>query len=248
MGHKTLIGGTSYKVAAGRTMVEGTVRGIVSGRTMVEGTVHSLPLLSSVFADNDWEDIIEACETRRVPDTWEIGDSKPAGSYEIVIIGKNHDTYSDGGGTAPLTFQFKNSAGSYRMDDSSFYSWSGCYARNTAMPAILALLPSVIQAGVKNVDKVTQYGTVNKYLETTRDKLFLLSEVEVTGATTNSTDGEGSLYEYYAAEANRKKGFVWPLRSRYRTQDAHCCSVNMAGTIIAMGTTGSAAMLPAFCF
>ena len=38
MGHKTLIGGTSYEIQKGKTLVDGTGREISGGRTLVNGT------------------------------------------------------------------------------------------------------------------------------------------------------------------------------------------------------------------
>ena len=44
-----------------------------------------------------------------MPDAWKVADHKPMTingvDYQIDIIGKNHDDYSDGSGKAPLTFQ-----------------------------------------------------------------------------------------------------------------------------------------------
>ena len=61
------------------------------------------------FADNTWAQIIKACQKKIIPTTWKVGDQKAMTingiSYQIDIIGKNHDDYSDGSGKAPLTFQ-----------------------------------------------------------------------------------------------------------------------------------------------
>lgn len=56
------------------------------------------------FADNSWEEIIAAVQNNEVPDTWTADgnsykDMEINGTnYRIDIIGKNHDTYSTGGG------------------------------------------------------------------------------------------------------------------------------------------------------
>ena len=50
-----------------------------------------------------------------MPDTWAIGDIKAITfnnkPFQIIIIGKNHDTYYGLNKKAPLTFQFGFSAG-----------------------------------------------------------------------------------------------------------------------------------------
>ena len=65
-------------------------------------------VLDPVFANNDWATIIAACQRKQVPETWAVGDQKEmtiGQPYMIDIIGKDHDTYADGSGTAPLTLQ-----------------------------------------------------------------------------------------------------------------------------------------------
>jgi len=48
MAHKTLIGGTEYKVSGGKTLVEGTAYKISGGKTLVEGTSKSISFSSPV--------------------------------------------------------------------------------------------------------------------------------------------------------------------------------------------------------
>ena len=64
---------------------------------------------SDNFADNDWSKIIEVCRAGLVPTAWKVGDQKAmtinGTSYNIDIIGIQHDDYSDGSGKAPLTLQ-----------------------------------------------------------------------------------------------------------------------------------------------
>ena len=65
-------------------------------------------VLDDTFANNSWEAIIAACQSGNVPASWAVGDSNTmpinGASYQVDIIGKNHDTYT-ARGTAPLTFQ-----------------------------------------------------------------------------------------------------------------------------------------------
>lgn len=110
--HKTLVNGTAYTVKSGKCMVGGTVYNILKGRTLIDGTGYDItfaPSYNPVFANNTWEQIIAACHNNEVPDTWKAADHKPMTiggvDYQIDIIGKNHDDYSDGSGKAPLTFQ-----------------------------------------------------------------------------------------------------------------------------------------------
>lgn len=103
--HKTLVNGTVYEVKGGKCMVGGTVYDIKKGRTLINGTGYDItfkPSYDPVFANNTWEQIIEACHNNEVPDAWKVADQKPmtigGSDYLIDIIGKNHDDYSDGSG------------------------------------------------------------------------------------------------------------------------------------------------------
>ena len=163
------------------------------------------PEYEEIFANNSWSQIIKACQKNEVPSAWTVGSQKSmvinGTSYKVDIIGKNHDDYADGSGKAPLTFQLHDCYGSsYPMNNSITNSggWTSCVMRTTHLPAILALMPTEVQAGIKEVSKKTSAGNKSTTINTTADKLFLLSEIEFFGKTNNSASGEGSQYEYYA--------------------------------------------------
>ena len=187
------------------------------GKVIMSGVSKGMKKPESIaanFADNTWKQIITACETNTVPDTWEVGDQKPmtinGADYLIDIIGKNHDTYSDGSGTAPLTFQMHDCyVTGYAMNSAATNNggWASCYMRSTHLPAILTLMPNEVQAGIKSVNKLTSAGNQSTAINTTADKLFLLSEIEAFGAITYSLSGEGRQYAYYSAGNNKLKKF-----------------------------------------
>ena len=155
-----------------------------------------------IFADNNWDAIIEACAGNSVPESWKVGDKKKmtigGQEYQIAIIGKNHDDYT-AGGKAPLTFQVAEVCGTAKMNatQTNTTGWSGSAMRNTTMPEIFKTMPSYVQDAIKEVKKETLNGSRDG-LETTSDKLFLLSEVEVNGSVYFSNNfAEGSRYAYY---------------------------------------------------
>lgn len=181
------------------------------------------------FEDNTWQQIITACQSNSVPETWVVGDSKSmtinGTDYQIDIIGKNHDTYSSGG-TAPLTFQMHDCyTTNYQMNSSESNSggWTNCNMRKTHLPAILTKMPSEVQSGIKEVNKLTTAGNQSSTVNTTADKLFLLSEVEYLGYTNNSLSGEGSQYAYYSAGNSQDKGDMHWLRSPYKGDSGCFC-------------------------
>ena len=271
------ISATSSNTAAATVSVSGTtvtVTGKANGSATITvsvgaGTNHTAPanktcavtvsFLDDTFANNDWSAIIAACQSGSVPSTWVVGNSKTmtinGTSYQIDIIGKNHDTYT-AGGTAPLTFQLHDCYGTkYQMNSSNTNSggWTSCAMRSTHLPAILALMPSEVQAGIKEVNKLTSAGSQSSTINTTADKLFLLSEIEIFGSTTYSKSGEGSQYAYYSAGNSKVKNFsgsasAWWERSPLGSYSTHFCRVNSGGSADGNGASSSDGVAFGFCF
>ena len=217
------------------------------------------PVLDDIFANNSWEAIIAACQRGNVPDTWAVGDSKVmtigGTNYQIDIIGKNHDTYT-AGGTAPLTFQMHDCYGTkYQMNSSNTNSggWTSCAMRSTHLPAILALMPSEVQAGIREVNKLTSAGEQSPTINTTADKLFLLSEIEIFGSVSYSKSGEGTQYDYYKAGNSRVKNkggsaFSWWERSPGGSVSTSFCIIYGHGGGNDASAIASSGVAFGFCF
>lgn len=211
------------------------------------------------FADNTWETIIAACQRGAVPETWAVGNHKTMMingiSYQIDIIGKNHDTYT-AGGTAPLTFQLHDCyAGNKAMNSSNTNSggWTSCDMRSAHLPAILALMPTEVQNGIREVSKLTSAGRQSAAINTTSDKLFLLSEVEIFGSTVYSVAGEGTQYDYYKAGNSRVKkkngsATVWWGRSPRASSTGNFCLVSTRGRTSSIGANNAYGVAFCFCF
>ena len=214
-----------------------------------------------VFANNTWEQIIEACHYNVVPDTWDVGDSKPmtinGKDYAIDIIGKTHDDYSDGRGKAPLTFQLHDLYETkYTLTSSNANSggWEPCLMRTTHIPDIFALMPAEVQNGIREVNKLTSKGSRNTAIVTTADKLFLLSEIEVFGSITHSVVGEGTQYAYYAAGNSTRKYLNgssenwWERSPDAETSAAFCLVYNGGANKNVYPSTNRMGVSFAFCF
>lgn len=212
------------------------------------------------FADNTWDAIIEACHADIVPDTWITTDSKTMAigetNYQIDIIGKNHDTYA-AGGTAPLTFQLHDCyVDRENMDTSSATgtAWTSCAMRQMHLPAILSLMPTEVQNGIREVNKPTQRGFNSNIVDTVADKLFLLSESEVSGSNSAySKVNEGEQYDYYKAGNSKVKkvgssATWWWLRSLLKADSGYYCIVDTDGSITNAHRTASGGIPFAFCF
>ena len=93
-----------------------------------------------------------------------------------------------------------------------------------------------------------QSATIN----TTSDKLFLLSEVEIFGSTTYSFAGEGSQYDWYKAGNTRVKKVYgsakrWWERSPYKDDTNGFCCVGVNGAFNASGASDSYGVSFGFC-
>lgn len=152
------------------------------------------------FAGWSWEQIIAACQSKQIPQEWKVHDWKNmtinGAEYRIDIIGMNHDDYADGSGKAPLTLQLHDcyAAGRYGITGGS--AWIESKMRTETLPAILVLMPSEVQSGIREVTKLTKHGSS---IDTTADKLFIPAMVEVgQPGDSGVAAAEGTQYAYYS--------------------------------------------------
>lgn len=209
---------------------------------VVVGSVEAtLNLIDPVFANNDWSAIIAACQSGSVPDAWVVGDSKEMTinnkAYQIDIIGKDHDDYADGSGKAPLTFQIHVCYSKAKMLSSNVtYTWQKSTMRTSTLPAILKKMPAEVQAAIREVTKLSGASAYLSELDSTADKLFILSDDEL-GIGYNSVAGEGIMYEYYTGGSGRRikqynnTNSYWWLRSI-------CTDNNHKGSVKCIDTSG----------
>ena len=215
-----------------------------------------------VFAENEWSAIIEACHANEVPDEW-VADGTcykdmliNGTNYRVDIIGKNHDDLADGTGKAPLTFQLHDCyATTYAMNSGNTNSggWRDCQMRTQTMPALKALLPEEVQAGIRPVKKLTSAGNKSSSIVTTNDDLFLLSEIEIFGRTTYSFAGEGKQYAYYKAgnsNVKNRNGSAdgWWERSPYSSTSTSFCFADSTGNANYSSAGPFVGVAFAFCF
>lgn len=211
------------------------------------------------FADNTWAQIIAACQKQVVPSTWKIGDQKAMTiggmDYLIDIIGKNHDTYT-AGGTAPLTFQLHDCYGESKNMNSSNTNaggWTSCTMRSTHLPAILSKMPTEVRNGIREVNKRASAGDQSTTINTTADKLFLLSEIEIFGSVSHSMSGEGTQYDYYKAGNSQKKNYnggayYWWERSPHDGSSSRFCFVSSYGNSSYNAASSGYGVAFGFCF
>ena len=219
----------------------------------------TVSLLKDNFADNEWSEIIAACQSGNVPASWVVGNYKNmtinGKAYRIDIIGKNHDTYA-AGGTAPLTFQMHDCyTETKQMNSSNTNSggWQNSAMRTTHLPAILNMMPAEVKAAIRDVQKKSSAGNQSSSIQTTNDKLFLLSEIEIFGSTTYSFAGEGKQYAYYQAGNSKVKNLSgsadgWWERSPLSSGSTYFCHVDSNGNANADTASDSRGVAFGFCF
>lgn len=208
------------------------------------------------FADNTWAQIITACQKRIVPPTWKVGDQKAmtigGTDYLIDIIGINHDDYADGSGKAPFTFQLHDCYGELKNMNSSRTNnggWTSCVMRQTHLPAILSKMPTEVRNNIREVNKLTSAGNQSATINTTADKLFLLSEIEIFGSVSHSKSGEGTQYDYYKAGNSRAKDGAdsWWERGPNGNDSTHFCFV-LRGNASSSNANYATGVAFGFCF
>lgn len=258
------VDGKARKVKGAYVGIDGVARKIKKGYIGDENGVARLCWTAfdgdPVFANNTWEKIIETCQKGDVPSDWKIGDQKPltinGKEYLIDIIGKNHDEYSDGSGKAPITFQLHDyyayTKGMYSSASNSC-GWNNSTMRTNALSEILKAMSSEVKSAIRQVNKLTSEGNKSTVINTTADKLFLLSEIEVFGTTTLSAIGEGSQYAYYAEGGSPDKTpessvTDWWLRSPVVNSLTQFCLVNENGIGTSNNANYSQGVSFAFCF
>lgn len=233
------------------------------GKVIMSGIVPTLKApvtYKANFADNTWAQIIDACHKNKVPATWAVGNQKTmtinGTAYAIDIIGKGHDDYADGSGKAPLTFQLHDCYADRKMmngGSTNSGGWTSCSMRQTDLPAILALMPTEVQNGIREVNKLASAGSKSTTINTTADKLFLLSEIEIFGNITYSASGEGTQYAYYKAGNSKVKNYngstnYWWQRSPRIGNYSSFCAVSNSGLADYISANDVYCVAFAFCF
>ena len=224
----------------------------------VIGIVYIYPfVVGDTLNDTTWDNIAIVSKLGKAQDYWKVGDTKTVAvngiNYQFQIIGFDHDTLTTADGSrtkAGITFQLVDCLNTtYSMNGSNTNSggWNGSTMRTSTMATLLNQLPTALKNVLKSVNKLSGTGGGSTSgTQTTHDKLFLLSEVEIFGTTTYSVPGEGTQYAYYKAGNSKVKKVngsanYWWERSPFSGDTNTFCYVNgngSAGNHVASGSRG----------
>lgn len=229
----------------------------------VIGIVYVYPfVVGATLEATSWDNIAAVSKFGQAPNYWKVGDRKNITvngvTYAAQIIGFDHDTLTTADGSrtkAGITFQLVDCLKTtYSMNGSNtnVNGWRGSTMRTSTMATLLNQLSTDLKNVLKFVNKVTSVGNNSSGLETTSDKLFLLSEIEVFGATQYSYAGEGKQYEYYTAGNSTIKkvngsAYDWWERSPRSGYTNYFCCVSNVGNAYISGASYSGGVSFGFC-
>lgn len=229
----------------------------------VIGIVYVYPfVVGATLEATSWDNIAAVSKFGQAPNYWKVGDKKNITvngvTYAAQIIGFDHDTLTTADGSrtkAGITFQLVDCLKTtYSMNGSNtnVNGWRGSTMRTSTMATLLNQLSSDLKSVLKFVNKVTSKGNNQSDLETTSDKLFLLSEIEVFGATQYSYAGEGKQYEYYTAGNSTIKKVNgsarnWWERSPFSGATVAFCRVTADGDANSNSASNSSGVSFGFC-
>lgn len=214
--------------------------------------------LSTDLETAGWDVIDSISKSGNAASIWSVGDKKTINidgtDYQFQIIGFNHDTKT-AGGTAGITFQMvdcMNATAQMNSSNTNSGGWTSCAMRTSVLNSIFSSLPADLQKAIKAVNKLTSAGNQSATINTTSDKLFLLSEVEIFGSTTYSKSGEGSQYAYYKAGNSKVKkvngsASTWWERSPDGGDSTYFCIVNGDGSANSYNASNSYGVAFGFC-
>ena len=210
-----------------------------------------------------WSEIAEIAKSGKAAAHFRIGDEKQIEliTGEIVtavILDFDHDVLdSDIDKTAGITFGIKGMLdGRFEMnaDDTNKGGWAKSKMRTVYMQRIERLLPDDVRNALQPVVKITAKGGGSGEVESTVDKLFLLSGIEVAGEdAAYADDPEGEQYEYYKKPENRVKyrddgsPYYWWLRSPNVAYTTNFWYVSYVGYIGSGGASYSYGVSFGFC-
>lgn len=224
----------------------------------VIGIVYVYPFnITGTLEQTDWSEIALCSQFGQAKNYFSVGDQKTVSingtNYKVQIIGFDHDQLTSGG-MAGITFQLVdclNQTAQMNSSNTNAGGWNNS-AMRTRMSTYLSQLPAALRNVIKTVNKRTSAGNQSSSIQTTQDKLFLLSEIEIFGATTYSFAGEGTQYEYYAAGNTTIKkvngsASTWWERSPYSDNTGFFCSVYASGGAGYNGASASPGVSFGFC-
>ena len=234
----------------------------------------SLEEIQDVWSVGDTRDINLSAISATVSDQ-SVGESHPSQTVTLQILDFEHDILaSDNTKKALITVDLKNclcpsltiygneNPENGYMNDiaSNAGGWFSSKRREWCNNGFYNALPTYIKDLIKPVTKYAGTGgngSGGAVLLNGTDKVFLLSEVEISGDTDFSLLGEGTQYSQYITPTNRYKlpqysqysaqSNIWWTRTADKTFSSYFCDTNSWGYIEREVASNASGIAPAFC-
>lgn len=191
-------------------------------------------LAKKAFYDCTTTEIQAIAKSGMYKQYWSIGDyhkltMKDGEEIEVAIADFNHDV-TPGGVTIPVTLIMKNCfKATYVMNNSNTNvgGWTNSNLRTSTLPSILSNFPDEWQNIMTTAQKKTSQGGSDNSatIVTSDDKVWLLSSIELTGASSPGYAGEGTQYPIFTDNASRIKR-VNNVANQYWTRSPTSGNVN----------------------
>lgn len=189
-----------------------TFNGWIPAATTVVGnasyTADWLPAVA--FNGGSWEDIAQVVANGKASSTFALDETRTETVGEdtitLKIIGFDIDSKSDGSGKNTMTIMAYHNPGGYAAFDArKTYNdkvyWSNSDIRTYLNGEFFDLLPVELQSVIKSVKKKSSKGYNDLFIETTDDKIWLMSPEEM-GATIADTNN------YLTGQGTKYPGFI----------------------------------------
>lgn len=201
-------------------------------------------LAKKAFYDCTTTEIQAIAKSGMYKQYWSIGDyhkitMKDGEEIEVAIADFNHDV-TPGGVTIPVTLAMKNCfKATHVMNNSNTNvgGWTNSNLRTSTLPSILSNFPDEWQNIMTTAQKKTSQGGSDNSatIVTSDDKVWLLSPIELTGASSPGYAGEGTQYPIFTDNASRIKR-VNNVANNYWTRSPASSDANDFCTVATDGT------------
>lgn len=227
--------------------------------------------LARTLEEMSWAEISAISKSGEASTLWKIGDTKTlyinGVGYPARIIGFDHDDVTDsasyGRTKAGITFQLVDCYGSKSGMGGESGGWAASSMKTTTLRNILGFCGADFRNAVVTVNKPYWFGGYHQSefgfyepdsVALSEDNLFLLSENEIFGTTTQGLIAEGVQYEFYSAGKSKVKridgtAVAWWTRtlSNNGRGTKYWVNVTTSGGLSSDLHTTSHSIAPAFC-
>ena len=173
-----------------------------------------------------------------------------------ISVSQVHCLMDEVNANSPTSGSSNTENGYMNSTNTNSGGWTSSARRTWCNDVYYNALPDSFKSMVKPVKKLTSAGAQSTTINTTVDKVFLLSEVEIYGTTTYSVAGEGSQYTYYETASNRYKNpklssssnsCAYWQRSPRSSDSTSFCGVSGGGSAGYNGASNAFGLAPCLC-